>query len=142
MGSDGSQFFSVLGARSDAYRGPRGQVFVRGVDTGCLLTTSDDEMGKLAPSLRVAANYRGPRRRVFVAGVENRGPRRRVFVAGVEIRPYFILALDGGPATAFGLGFVSTPRTKTYPRESRSGRHFACNAAHPIVAGRLYNQRL
>jgi hypothetical protein len=24
----------------------------------------------------------------------------------VKIRPYFILALDGGPATAFGLGFV------------------------------------
>jgi hypothetical protein len=34
--------------------------------------------GKPAPSLRVAEN----------------------------IRPYFILALDGGPATAFGLGFV------------------------------------
>ena len=33
---------------------------------------------KLAPSLRVAA----------------------------KIRPYFILALDGGPATAFGFGFV------------------------------------
>jgi hypothetical protein len=24
----------------------------------------------------------------------------------VEIRPYFILALDGGPAAAFGLGFI------------------------------------
>jgi hypothetical protein len=23
-----------------------------------------------------------------------------------KIRPYFILALDGGPATTFGLGFV------------------------------------
>jgi hypothetical protein len=35
-------------------------------------------MGKMAPSLWVAA----------------------------KIRPYFLLALDGGPATAFGLGFV------------------------------------
>ena len=32
-----------------------------------------------------------------------------------QIRPYFILALDGGPATGFGLGFISTPRTKTSP---------------------------
>jgi len=36
------------------------------------------EPGKLAPALRVAA----------------------------KIRSYFILALDGGPVTAFGLGFV------------------------------------
>ena len=43
--------------------------------------------GELAPALRVAA----------------------------KIRPYSILALDGGPATACGLGFVSTPRTKTCP---------------------------
>ena len=42
--------------------------------------------GKLAPALRVAA----------------------------KIRPYFILALDGEPATAFGLGFISTPQMKTY----------------------------
>jgi hypothetical protein len=38
----------------------------------------DEELGKIGPSLRAAA----------------------------KIRPYFILALDGGPATAFGLGFV------------------------------------
>jgi hypothetical protein len=31
------------------------------------------------------------------------GPSLRV---AVKIRPYFILVLDGGPATAFGLGFV------------------------------------
>jgi len=55
---------------------------------------------KLAPSLRVAA----------------------------RIRPYFILALDGGPATAFGLGFVSAPWTKTCPWGPRSGRIFARNA--------------
>ena len=36
-----------------------------------------------------------------------------------QIRPYFILALDGGPATAFGLGFISTPRTKTCPSGPR-----------------------
>ena len=30
-------------------------------------------------------------------------PARRV---AAQIRPYFILALDGGPATAFGPGFV------------------------------------
>jgi hypothetical protein len=39
----------ILGVRSDAYRGPRGQVFVRGVDTGCLLATIDDESGKIGP---------------------------------------------------------------------------------------------
>ncbi len=31
------------------------------------------------------------------------GPSLRV---AVKIGPYFILVLDGGPATAFGLGFV------------------------------------
>jgi hypothetical protein len=35
--------------------------------------------------------------------MEKIGPSLRV--AG-KIRPYFILAIDGGPATAFGLGFV------------------------------------
>jgi hypothetical protein len=35
--------------------------------------------------------------------------------AAEKIRPYFILVVDGGPATAFGLGFVSTPLTKTCP---------------------------
>ena len=48
--------------------------------TGCLLATSDNEIGKIGP---------GPE------GV------------AVKIRPYFILALGGGPATAVGLGFVS-----------------------------------
>jgi hypothetical protein len=38
----------------------------------------DEELGKIGPVPRAAA----------------------------KIRPYFILALDGGPATAFGLGFV------------------------------------
>ena len=47
-------------------------------DTGCILATMDEELGKFGPSLRAAA----------------------------KIRPYFILALDGGPATIFGLGFV------------------------------------
>jgi hypothetical protein len=32
-----------------AYRGPRGRVFVRGVDTGCLLATINEEMGKIGP---------------------------------------------------------------------------------------------
>jgi hypothetical protein len=56
-GGDGSQFFSVLGMRSDAYRGPHGQVLVRGVDTGCLLATNDDELGKigLVPSASTPA---------------------------------------------------------------------------------------
>jgi hypothetical protein len=48
------------------------------VDTGCLLATSDNEIGKIGPARRVAE----------------------------KIGSYFILALDGGPATAFGLGFV------------------------------------
>ena len=47
--------------------------------TGCLLATSDNEIGKIGP---------GPE------GV------------AVKIRPYFILALGGGPATAVGLGSV------------------------------------
>jgi hypothetical protein len=32
--------------------------------------------------------------------------RPRPLRVAEKIRPYFILALDGGPATAFGLGFV------------------------------------
>ncbi len=44
-----SQFFSVRGVRSDAYRGPHGRVLVRGVDTGCLLATIDEEMRKTGP---------------------------------------------------------------------------------------------
>jgi hypothetical protein len=44
--------------------------------TGCLLATSGNEIGKIGPARRVAA----------------------------KILPYFILALDGGPATAFALG--------------------------------------
>jgi len=46
--------------------------------TGCLRATIDDEMRKIGPARRVAA----------------------------KIRPYFVLALDGGPTTAFGLGLV------------------------------------
>ncbi len=46
--------------------------------TGCLLATIDAEIGKIGPARRVTS----------------------------KIGPYFILALDGGPATAFGLGFV------------------------------------
>jgi len=61
--------------------------------TGCLLTTIDNEIGKIGP---------GPKG----CGENSRGPQRWVFIAGVEIGPYFILALDSGPATAFGLGFV------------------------------------
>jgi hypothetical protein len=48
----GSQFFSIRGVRNDAYRGPRGRVFVRGVDTGCLLATIDEEMRKTGPGLQ------------------------------------------------------------------------------------------
>jgi hypothetical protein len=62
--------------------------------------------GKLAPSLRVAAQIRGPRRQVFAAGVEIRGPRRQVVVAGVEIGPYFVVVLGGGPATVVVLRLV------------------------------------
>ena len=75
-GSDGSHFFSGREA----------------TDTGRILATSDEELGKIGP--------------VPSGCGENRGPQRQVFVAGVEIRPYFILALGGGPATDCGLGFV------------------------------------
>jgi len=44
--------------------------------------------GKLAPALRVAT----------------------------QIGPYFVVVLDCGPATAFGLRLASTPRTKACPR--------------------------
>jgi hypothetical protein len=37
-GSDGSQFFRVQGV---THTGPRGRVFVRGVDIGCPLATID-----------------------------------------------------------------------------------------------------
>jgi len=63
-------------------------------DTGCILATSDEEWGKPAPALRVAA----------------------------QIRPYFILALGGGPTTAFGLGFVFHPTDEDLSVGPRSGR--------------------
>ena len=52
-----------------------------------LRATSDDEMRKIGPALRVVA----------------------------QIGPYLVVILDGGPATAFGFRLVSTPRTKTRP---------------------------
>jgi hypothetical protein len=73
--------------------------------TGCLLATSDKEMGKIGPSPLTSTPAR-----------KDRAPGP--WVAG-QIGPYFILALDGGPATAFGLGFVSTPATKTCRRGPR-----------------------
>ena len=91
-GGAGGQFFSNQGARSDAYRGPRGQVCVRGVDTGCLLATINDESGKIGP---------GPSTYTPATKACRRGPG-----VAAKIRPYLILALDGEPAIAFGLGFV------------------------------------
>jgi hypothetical protein len=65
----------------------------RGVThTGCLLATSDGEMGKIGPVPSTSTQH-----------TEFACPGPEV---GANIRPYFILALDGGPATAFGLGFV------------------------------------
>jgi hypothetical protein len=56
-----------------------------------LRATIDDEMGKLAPALRVAA----------------------------QIGPYFVVILDGGPATAIGFRLVWTElRPQRHPRES------------------------
>jgi hypothetical protein len=47
----------------------------------------------LAPALGVAAQIRCP--------------QRGVFAVGVEIGPYFVVGLDCGPATDFGLRLVS-----------------------------------
>jgi len=47
----------------------------------------------MAPSLRDAAKIPG-------------SPAHDLCALGVEIRPSIILTPDGGPATAFGLGFV------------------------------------
>jgi hypothetical protein len=58
------------------------------------------EWGKLAPSLRVAAQIRGPGDRSSSLGW------RQVFVAGVEIGPYFVVVLGGGPATVVVLRLV------------------------------------
>ncbi len=55
--------------------------------TGRLLMTIDDEIREIGPALRVAA----------------------------KIRPYCILALDGGPAPAFGLGLVFHPPDEDLP---------------------------
>ncbi len=72
---------------------PTDVLFVRGVDIGCLLATSDNEIGKIGPVPKGC-------------GENPRSPQRRLLVAGVEIRPYFVLALDGGPAAACRLGLV------------------------------------
>ena len=59
---------------------------------------------KLAPSLRLPP----PANKVHLPGAR----------VAAKIRPYFILALDGGPATAFGLGFVwSDFRSQRRPPE-------------------------
>ena len=61
--------------------------------------------GKLTPALQVA--------------VQIRGPRRQGFVAGVEFGPYFVVILDCGPATVFGLRLVWPDfRPQRRPRES------------------------
>jgi hypothetical protein len=70
--------------------------------TGCLLTTIDDEIEKIGP---------GPQGCGEKSGHTSFSP------------------LDGGPATVFGLGFISTPRTNACPRgprvwpDFRSQRH-------------------
>jgi len=56
-----------------------------------LRATKGDEMERIGPSPRVAAKN----------------------------RPYFVVILDGGPATAFGFRLVRTDfRTQRHPRES------------------------
>src|SRR5580704_6328863 len=48
----------------------------------------------------------------------------------VKIRPYFILVLDGGPATAFGLGFA--PRYGQSPRGPRFWPNFPSQRCAPV----------
>ncbi len=64
--------------------------------TGCLLATSDNEIGKIGPVPPAST----PARKVRVPGAPG---------VAAKIRPYFVLALDLGAAKAFGLGLVSTP---------------------------------
>jgi hypothetical protein len=71
-----------------------------------LRATSDDEMGKIGLSPPASA----PTRKDRVLGTP--GLRRK-------LGHTFVVILDCGPATAFGLRLVSTPRTKTCPRGPR-----------------------
>ena len=48
----------------------------------------------------------------------------------VKIRPYFILVLDGGPATAFGLGFA--PPYGQSPRGPRFWPDFPSQRCAPV----------
>jgi hypothetical protein len=54
----------------------------------------------------------------------------------VEIRPYFVLALDGGPATACGLGLV-WPDFRSPGPPVRGLCALGLNAARPKVNNRL-----
>ena len=64
----------------------------------------------------------------------------------MKIAPYFVVGLDGGPATAFVLRLVSTPRTKSagtpvwrdFSRNGVPGTHvLGQNAACAKVNNRL-----
>ena len=70
--------FAQFEKRGATDTGAPGALVRWGGDTGCILATSDEEMGKWVPSLRAAA----------------------------QIRPYFVVALGSGVATAFGLRLV------------------------------------
>jgi hypothetical protein len=108
-GSDGSRFFPS--SRSEE----RAVLYV-------LKRRATAKWGKLAPFLRVPSQH---------AETAYREP----WVAA-QIRPYLVLALDLGTTKAFGLGLVSTPRTRTCPWGPRSDRIFARNAVCPKVSNR------
>ncbi len=66
-----------------------------GWNTGCLLATSDNEIGKIGPVPKGCGENPGvPSDGLWSLGWKSRGPQRRPLVAGVEI--------PGSPATAFG----------------------------------------
>jgi hypothetical protein len=59
------------------------------------------------------------------------GPSLRV---AAKNRPYFILVLDGGPATAFGLGFPPSDKDLSLGTPASSGRFFPRNAARQYMS--------
>jgi hypothetical protein len=83
-GGAGSQFFSVPGVRSDEYR-----------------ESSSDERHRNEQNWPQPFGFHPVTERVGGPGV------------AVKIAPYFVVGLDCGPATAFVLRLVFTPRTKS-----------------------------
>jgi len=114
------------------YRGPHGQVFVRGVQCrgphGQVLVRGVECRGPHGQVFVRGVQIRGPHGQVFVRGVQCRGPHGQVFVRGVECQgPHGQVFVRGVKIPRFwGPGIPRTPceRRASGPVWTASPRQF------------------